>query len=169
LFACAFLRVYRNHKVLIRHNSVMWPVPLQLGVVLLPFLLAPTILTARAGLLVFEEDTQECERMSEKPEAFALGVIVVLTAATVALTRRLWAVRFQAPAELSAATKTSAVSLLAVFVLPVLHQGLEAERNERRRAMLVASSLLTVAIIIAPLWGTLKSFICAYDIETEAR
>lgn len=72
LLAFAFLRVYRSHKVLIRHNSVMWPVSLQLGLVLLPFLFPPAFLTARPDLLESEEDTQECERHSEVPEAFAL-------------------------------------------------------------------------------------------------
>lgn len=94
-FACAFLRVYRNHKVLVRHNSAMWPVPLQLSCMVLPFLLPPAILTAHPSLSAFEEDTQECERRSDPPEAFALGVLVVLVAGTVALTYNLREVRFQ--------------------------------------------------------------------------
>lgn len=95
LCACAFLRVYRSHSVLIRHNGFMWSVLLQLAVVLVPFLIPPTFFTVRTDLVAFDQDTLECERQSEGSEAFALGVIVILAVCTAALTCRLPRVRFQ--------------------------------------------------------------------------
>lgn len=95
MFASAFLRVYRSHSVLLWHNGFMWPVPVQLGITMMPFVLTPVSLTSGAGSLVFDEETNECERDSEMPEAIAVGFIALLAAATAALTCRLQAVRFQ--------------------------------------------------------------------------
>lgn len=58
---------------------------------------------------------------------------------------------------------TSFTILSAMLVLPVLHDSLKGERDERRRAMLVASVLMTLAIVITPLWGPLKNFVLAND------
>lgn len=96
-FACTFLRVYRYHNVLVLHNGFMWPVPLQLAILSLPFLLPPAFFTLHTGVVAFDEDTQECERQSEKPEAFAFGAMAVLAAATAALTFSLRGTRLQVP------------------------------------------------------------------------
>ncbi|CAM9127306.1 unnamed protein product [Ectocarpus sp. 6 AP-2014] len=169
MFACAFLRVYRSHSVLIWHNGFMWPVPLQLGITIMPFVVTPTALISGAEALVFDEETNECERDSEMPEAIAVGFMALLAAATGALTYRLQAVRFQAPEEFNAAVSTTVVVLAATLGLPALHKGLEAERDERRRAMLVASSLTSLAIVAPPLWGAVTSFVLARDHEVVAR
>lgn len=95
MFACAFIRVYRSHSVLLWHNGFMWPVPLQLGITIMPFVLTPAALISGAGSLVFDEETHECERNSEMPEAIAVGFMALLATATAALTCRLQAVRFQ--------------------------------------------------------------------------
>ncbi|CAB1111557.1 unnamed protein product [Ectocarpus sp. CCAP 1310/34] len=95
MFACAFLRVYRSHSVLLWHNGFMWPVPLQLGITIMPFVLTPAALNSGADALVFDEETNECERDSEMPEAIVVGFMALLAAATAALTCRLQAVRFQ--------------------------------------------------------------------------
>lgn len=95
LFACAFLRVYRSHSVVIRQNAVMWPVLLQLALTLVPFVFPPAFFSLRTSLITFDEETQECERQSDGPEAFALGVMVFLAVLTTALTSRLQKVRFQ--------------------------------------------------------------------------
>ncbi|CAM9358018.1 unnamed protein product [Ectocarpus fasciculatus] len=168
IFGCAFLRVYRSHSVLLRHNGVMWPVLLQLGITIMPLVLTPVALTSGAGSLVIDEETNECERDSEMPEAIAVGFIALLAAATAALTCRLQAVRSQAPEESSAALSTTVVVLAATVGLPLLHAGLEAERDERRRAMLVVSSLTSVAIVALPLWGAVASFVLARDHEMVA-
>lgn len=76
---------------------------------------------------------------------------------------------FKAPEEFTAAVATSIATLAAAVVLPILHESLEGERHERRRAMLVASLLATLAIVIPPLWGPLKGFVLAYDAKMEAR
>ncbi|CAM9524273.1 unnamed protein product [Ectocarpus sp. 12 AP-2014] len=168
MFTCAFLRVYRSHSVLLWHNGFMWSVPLQLGITIMPFVLTPAALNSGADALVFDEETNECERDSEMPEAIAVGFMALLAAATAALTCRLQAVRFQAPEESSAAVSTSVVVLAATLGLPTLHEGLEAERDERRRAMLVASSLTSLAIVALPLWGAITSFVLARDHEVVA-
>lgn len=93
LVACAFLRVYRSHRVLILHNAGMWPVLLQLTVLLLPFLFPLAFFALRP--MVIDDDTEECERQSEEPEAFAFGGLVFLAVLTTVLTCRLEAVRFQ--------------------------------------------------------------------------
>lgn len=85
-FACSFLQVYRYHNVLVLHNGFMWPVSLQLAALMLPFLSVPVLFAVNTGVVAFDEDTLECERESEKPEAFAFGSMVVLAAATAALT-----------------------------------------------------------------------------------
>lgn len=64
---------------------------------------------------------------------------------------------------------TTVVVLAATLGLPVLHAGLEAERDERRRAMLAASSLTSLAIVAPPLWGAVTSFVLARDHELVAR
>lgn len=92
---CAFLRVYRNHSVLIRHNAAMWPILLQLAVLLVLIFFPPAFFAVRTNLMVFDEDTLECERRSEEPEAFVLGGMVFLAVLTSILTSRLQAVRFQ--------------------------------------------------------------------------
>ncbi|CAN0500947.1 unnamed protein product, partial [Ectocarpus sp. 12 AP-2014] len=168
MIACAFLRVYRSHSVLLWHNGFMWPVPLQLGITIMPFVLTPAALTSGANALVLDEETNECERDSEMPEAIAVGFMALLAAATAALACRLQAVRFQAPEECSAAVSTIVVVFAAILGLPVLHAGLESERDERRRAMLAASSLTAVAIVAPPLWGAVTSFVLARDHELVA-
>lgn len=75
----------------------------------------------------------------------------------------------KAPEESSAAVWTTVVVLAATLGLLVLHEGLEAERDERRRAMLLVSSITSVAIVAPPLWGAVTSFILARDHEMVAR
>lgn len=94
-FACSFLRVYRHHNVLVLNDGFMCPVLLQLAALLLPFLVPPAYFATHTGDVAFEQDTQECERQSDKPEAFAFGVMVVLVTATVALTYSLRGVKLQ--------------------------------------------------------------------------
>lgn len=74
----------------------------------------------------------------------------------------------QAPEEFTIAVATSVTILSAVLVLPTLHKNLEGERDERRRAMLVASLLTSLAIVAPPLWGPLKGFVLADDAKMEA-
>lgn len=94
-FACSFLRVYRYHNVLVLNDGFMCPVPLQLVTVLLPFLVPPAYFVTHPGAVAFDEETQECERRSDRPEAFAFGVMLVLVAATVALTCSLRGIKLQ--------------------------------------------------------------------------
>lgn len=84
-FACAFLRVYRYHNVLVLHDGRMCPLPLQLATLLLPFLVPPAFFTGHTGAVAFDQDTQECERQPNKSETFAFGIMVVMASATVAL------------------------------------------------------------------------------------
>ena len=96
-FACSFLRVYRYHNVLVLIDGFMSPVLLQLATLLLPFLVPPAYFVAHKGECTFDQDTQECERHSDRPEQFAFGVMVVLVAATLALTCSLRGVKLQVP------------------------------------------------------------------------
>lgn len=100
-FACSFLRVYRYHNVLVLHDGVMCPVLLQLATVVSPFLVPPAYFLTHAGFVAFDQDTQECERQSDGPEAFAFGFMVVLVAATVALTYSLRGIEPQVLVSLS--------------------------------------------------------------------
>lgn len=75
----------------------------------------------------------------------------------------------KAPEEVSAAVATSFTVLLAVIVLPLLHEGLEQERDERRRAMLVASAVMTVVVVASPLVGPVKGFLLSRDGHLKAR
>lgn len=96
LLACVFLRVYRNHSVLVRHDGFMWALPLQLATLMIPFLVPPVFITVNANTTVaFDEDTQECERQSDTLEAFTIAAVSILTIAVVALTFRLRAVKLQ--------------------------------------------------------------------------
>eukprot|EP00752_Nemacystus_decipiens_P005672 g5133.t1 len=167
-FACAFLRVYRCHNVLVLTDGFMCPVLLQLAALLLPFLVPPAFFVTHTGEVAFDEDTHECERQSDKPELFAFGVTVVLVAATAALTCSLRWVKLQAPEEVRAAVAISVAVILAVVAVPLLHEGLDEDPDERRRAMLVASSLTTFAVAAAPLVGPLKGFVLAKDERLKA-
>lgn len=67
------------------------------------------------------------------------------------------------------AVATSVTILFAVLVLPILHESLEGERDYRRRAMLMSSLLMTLAIVVPPLWKPLKGFVLADDAKMEVR
>lgn len=95
LVACVFLRVYRCHSVLVRQDGFMWPSLLQFAIVMTPFLVPPTFTSVHPDTVAFDEDTQECERRSETPEAFAVGVAYVLAIAMIVLTIRLREVKLQ--------------------------------------------------------------------------
>lgn len=95
LFASAFLRVYRSHDVLVRHNGFMWPETLQIAVVMAPFLFPPLFFSGATSQLTFDGDSQECEPQNTGPEGFAFAVMVVLAVLTTAFTYRLQVVRFQ--------------------------------------------------------------------------
>ncbi len=95
LVACVFLRVYRCHSVLVLQDGFMWPVLLQFALVMTLFLVPPTFASVHPSNVEFDEDTHECERQSEMPEAFAVGVAYVLAIVMVTLTVRLRAVKLQ--------------------------------------------------------------------------
>lgn len=107
LFACSFLRVYRYHNVLVLHNGFMWPVSLQLVVLLAPFLVPPAFFATHTDDVAFDEDTHECERQSDTPEAFGYGAMVVLAAVTPALAYSLRGAKMQVPPP-----KTSTVDIV---------------------------------------------------------
>lgn len=68
----------------------------QLLTLLVPLLLLPLVtFLARPSLLVFDSVTQECQPRSDVPEAFALGVMVLMAAAAGVLTYRLRKARLQ--------------------------------------------------------------------------
>eukprot|EP00904_Undaria_pinnatifida_P012840 jgi/Undpi1/8687/HiC_scaffold_25.g11152.m1 len=159
LFSCACVRVYRAHSILILHNGAMWPVPLQLLTVLVPLLLLPlATFFARPSLLYFDPVSQECEPRSSVPEAFALTVMVLMSAATAVLTYRLGRARLQAPDEFTAAIATSVVLVVAVVALPSIHRGLEEDLMGRRCAMVVAAALMTLAVMVPPLLRPLADY-----------
>lgn len=72
----------------------------QLLTVLVPLLLLPlATFFARPSLLYFDPVSQECEPRSSVPEAFALTVMVLMSAATAVLTYRLGRARLQVRSE----------------------------------------------------------------------
>lgn len=67
------------------------------------------------------------------------------------------------------ALATSAVVVSATILLPLLHECLEGDRDERRRAMVTVFALTTVVVTGCPLWDPIKGFILAYEEAMKAR
>lgn len=68
-----------------------------------------------------------------------------------------------------AAVAIAVTVTLAVIALPLMHEGLDEDPDERRRAMLVVSSLTTSVVVACPLVGPLKGFVLANDERFKAR
>lgn len=75
----------------------------------------------------------------------------------------------KAPEEVRAAVAISVTLVLAVIAIPLLHEGLHEDPDERRRAILVASTATTLGVIAAPLVGPVKGFVLAHDERLKAR
>lgn len=65
----------------------------------------------------------------------------------------------KAPEEFRTALVTSFTMVAAIIILPTVHHGLEEDRANRRRSLLVLSALTVSGILAPPLAGTVKGYI----------
>ncbi|CAB1117007.1 unnamed protein product [Ectocarpus sp. CCAP 1310/34] len=170
LFSCGVVRVYRYHNVLVRHSGVMLPVTVQVATLLLPFLIGPAMVLARAddATPTFDSTAGECLETWQPPDISEWVAAGILAAVALALAFRLRIVRSQAPHEFLSAVATSASLALAVVSLPLVETIMrdtadETAMHRRRTAMLVITALVGMVVVAAPVLHPLRLLVFKDD------
>ncbi|CAN0289488.1 unnamed protein product [Ectocarpus sp. 4 AP-2014] len=130
---------------------------MKVATALLPFLIGPAMVLARAGdaIPTFDSTAGECLETWQPPGISEWVAAGILAAIALALAFRLRVVRSQAPHEFLSAVVTSASLALAVVSLPLVESIMrdtadETAMHRRRAAMLVITALAGMMVMAAP-------------------
>ncbi|CAB1119826.1 unnamed protein product [Ectocarpus sp. CCAP 1310/34] len=149
LFFPAFVRVYRNHMVLVRHSASMWAPMAQLQLVSLPFLVPAITYTLDPSLAEFEDYRNRCIGNTGINLAVFTFMAAAVSVGTV-LVARIKAKRVRKQLNDDTVMMTSVAFLLVwvLYLIPTGHWFWDDNPSATRRLAMVDSIVVRTRLAV---------------------
>ncbi|CBJ28250.1 hypothetical protein Esi_0097_0025 [Ectocarpus siliculosus] len=160
LFFPACVRVYRNHKVLVRHSASMWTPMAQLQLVSLPFLVPAITYTLDPPLADFEDYRNRCIGNTGINLAVFTFMAAAVSVGTV-LVSRIKAKRVRKQLNDDTVMMTSLAFLLVwvLYLIPTGHWFWDDSPSAARRLAMVDSIVSTAVLFWYPVFVPLLKYL----------